>query len=167
MLVEGESDRIAVRALARTLGQDPGLEVVAMSGVTNLRRHLLALPDAPGRRPVLLHDAGETAYVERTLATLGRDLPRFACDADLEDELVRALGIPRVVELITAAGDLTPWETLRNQPFHRDRDEAAVMRRFFGTTSGRKAKYAEILTAALTPDEAPPPLLGALAAALS
>jgi hypothetical protein len=164
VLVEGESDRVALLALAHRLGADPRLlDVVVMSGVTNLRRHLLALP---GEDPVVLHDAGEAAYVERTLAALGRDVPRFACDADLEDELVRALGIPRVVELITQAGDRTPWETLRHQPFHRERGEAAVMRRFFGTTSGRKAKYAEILAGALTPAQAPAPMLGALSAAL-
>ncbi len=52
------------------------------------------------------------------------------CDADLEDELVRALGIPRVLEVVAAAGDLDAWHILLNQPFHRARPQAAVLRRF-------------------------------------
>ncbi|HWJ82765.1 MAG TPA: hypothetical protein VNS55_11055 [Nocardioides sp.] len=162
LLVEGESDRAALATLAVRLGHDlTGHEVRPMGGITNLRRHLA---DAGDARVVLVHDAGETPYVERTLADLGRDLPRFVCDADLEDELVRALGVPAVLEVVAAAGDLRAWEILCNQPFHRERSEAAVLRRFFGTTSGRKEKYAALLTAALEPDRAPAPLSGALAA---
>ena len=164
MLVEGESDRTALLTLALRSGRDlTGVDVVSMGGITNLRRHLVDLDRDV--RTVLLHDARETPYVERTLAHLGRDLPRFVCDADLEDELVRALGIPRVLDVVAAAGDLSSWQILRNQPFHRARSEAAVLQRFFGTTSGRKEKYAGLLTAALEPARAPAPLAGALAAA--
>ena len=163
VLVEGESDRTAVLTLARVLGTDlTDVDVVAMGGITNLGHHLAELP--PDRPVVLLHDVGESAYVERTLVRLGRDLPRFACDADLEDELIRALGVPRVLEVVEAAGDLASWEILCNQPYHRDRPETAVLRRFFGTTSGRKEKYAALLAAALDPGRVPPPLEGVLSA---
>lgn len=164
LLVEGESDRTAVTTLAGRLGQDLyDVDVVSMGGITNLRRHLAEL--AGDRVVALLHDAGETSYVDRTLARHDRAVARFVCDADLEDELIRALGVPRVLDVVAAGGDLESWHILRNQPFHRGRAEQAVLRRFFGTTSGRKEKYAGLLTAALGPDQVPAPLAGVLAAA--
>jgi hypothetical protein len=162
VLVEGESDRTAVLTLAGRLGRDlSGVDVVAMGGITNLRRHL-ADAEADGRLAVLLHDAGEERWVERTLRSLRLDLPRYVCDADLEDELVRALGISRALDVVAAAGDLPAWHILCNQPYHRDRPTTEVLRRFWGTTSGRKEKYAALLTAALDPDRVPAPLSGVL-----
>lgn len=163
MLVEGESDRTALLTLAVRLGHDlAGVDVVGMGGITNLRRHLSELADA---RPVaLLHDIGETAYVDRTLARHSGEVTRFVCDRDLEDELVRALGMPKVLEVVEAGGDLDAWRTLLNQPFHRGRPEPAVLRRFWGTTSGRKEKYAALLADALDQATVPAPLAGVLAA---
>lgn len=162
VLVEGESDRSAVLTLARRLGRDvAGDDVVAMGGITNLRRHL-AEAESQGLQPVLLHDADEEPWVERTLASVGGHPPRYVCDADLEDELVRALGIKRTLEVVAEAGDLAAWQILCNQPFHRARPAEAVLRRFWGTTSGRKDKYAALLTAALDLDRVPAPLSGAL-----
>lgn len=167
VLVEGESDRVALLTLAGLLGLDlarSGADVVAMGGVTNLGRHLRGL--APGVGAVALHDAGEAPYVARTVRAHPGPAPAlFVCDADLEDELIRALGVPRVLDVVAGAGDLEAWRSLRRQPFHRERPEALVLRRFFGTTSGRKHKYAALLTAALDPDRVPSPLAGALGAA--
>jgi hypothetical protein len=163
VLVEGESDRTALLTLAGRLGHDlTGIDVVSMGGITNLRRHLAELTGAP--TVAVLHDAGETRYVDRTLARYDGAVARFVCHADLEDELVRALGIPAVLDVVAAAGDLDAWHILLNQPFHRARPQAAVLRRFWGTTSGRKDKYAALLTAALEPDQVPAPLAGVLAA---
>jgi hypothetical protein len=163
VLVEGESDRTALLTLAGRLGRDlTGVDVVSMGGITNLRRHLADLTG--DHRVAVLHDAGETSYVDRTLAGHHGDVARFVCDADLEDELVRALGIPAVLDVVAAAGDLDAWRILLNQPFHRARPQAAVLRRFWGTTSGRKDKYAALLTAALEPAQVPAPLAGILAA---
>jgi hypothetical protein len=163
VLVEGESDRTALLTLAGQLGRDlSDVDVVSMGGITNLRRHLA---DLTGERAVaVLHDAGETSYVDRTLAAHDGDVARFVCDADLEDELVRALGMPAVLDVVAEAGDLEAWHILLNQPFHRARPPAAVLRRFWGTTSGRKDKYAALLTAALDPAQVPAPLAGVLAA---
>ncbi|WP_344773197.1 TOPRIM nucleotidyl transferase/hydrolase domain-containing protein [Nocardioides panacisoli] len=162
VLVEGESDRAALLTLAERLGRDlTGVEVVAMGGITNLRRHLADL-DAAEPLPVLLHDAGEKSWVERTLRSLRLDLPRYVCHADLEDELVRSLGTSRALDVVAAAGDLPAWHILCNQPFHRERPAAEVLRRFWGTTSGRKEKYAALLAAALDPDRVPAPLSGVL-----
>jgi len=167
VLVEGESDRVALEALAARTGTDltaAGAAVVPMGGVTNLRRHLADLAGAP--RVVVLHDAGETPYVRRTLEHHAGPPPVcFVCDRDLEDELVRALGVPRVLDVVETAGDITAWHTLTNQPFHRGRPDVDVLRRFWGTTSGRKERYARLLVEALDLDAAPTPLAGALAAA--
>ena len=164
VLVEGESDRTALLTLAGLLGHDlTDVDVMSMGGITNLRRHLAELTG--DERVAVLHDARRDA-VRRPHA--GRATPatvaRFVCDADLEDELVRALGMPAVLDVVAGAGDLDAWHILLNQPFHRDRPPEAVLRRFWGTTSGRKDKYAALLTAALEPARVPPPLAGVLAA---
>ncbi len=165
VLVEGESDRVALLTLARRLGTDlAGIDVAAMGGVTNLGRFLRTT--GPHERVVVLHDAAESSYVRRTLDRY--DAPRppvFACDADLEDELIRALGMPAALAVVEAAGDRAAWETLCRQPFHRGRPEPLVLRRFLGTTSGRKQRYAALLVEALDLDRTPSPLAGALAAA--
>ncbi len=41
-----------------------------------------------------------------------------------------------------------------------------MLRRFMGTTSGRKLKYADLLTRELEPDEVPAPLVSVLRAAV-
>lgn len=166
LLVEGESDAIAVRALARRLGLDlaaTDADVIPMGGVTNLGHHLAALGDADVI--AVLHDVGETPYVDRTLARAG-DLPTraFACDLDLEDELIRSLGVVGALDVVKSAGDLGRWRTLTRQPFHLGRPETQVLRRFIGTTSGRKARYAQLLVDALDLDQAPTVLAGALVA---
>lgn len=110
VLVEGESDRRALSALARRLGLDlapAGVSVVAMEGITNLRHHLVELDARPTRPRLLgLYDVGEAATVARMLAAAGRpdaasvsDLETqgfFGCSLDLEDELIRAAGFVAV-----------------------------------------------------------------------
>ncbi len=166
LLVEGESDAIAVRALARRLGLDlaaAGADVVPMGGVTNLGHHLDGIDQADV--VAVLHDVGETPYVARTQARV-HDLPTraFACHLDLEDELIRSLGVARTLDVVRSAGDLGRWRTLTRQPFHRGRPEARVLRRFIGTTSGRKARYAQLLVDALDLDQAPAVLVEAVVA---
>ena len=167
VLVEGASDRRAVEVAAGLLGVDlvaAGVAVVGMGGVTNLARHLASVP--PGVQVTGLYDAPQAAYVERTLHRVGCRETFFACVEDPEDELIRALGPVRVHDVIAAAGDGASYAILTHQPFHRGRPEREVLRRFMGTTSGRKLKYAELLTAALTPCELPTPLVSVLATAV-
>jgi len=166
ILVEGESDRCAVEVVARRFGVDlqaERVEIAAMGGITNLPARLAVLPG--GTRVTGLYDAAQRGYVLRSLARLGREEPFFACHEDLEDELIRALGVDRVLEVIEAAGDLASYQILTNQPFHRDRPRLDVLRRFMGTTSGRKLKYAGLLTEALDPGRTPRPLLDVLSQA--
>jgi len=183
VLVEGPSDLRALEVLARRRGVDlraAAVRIEVLGGITNLARrivpHVPARPAAgtvqehgglPEERLLVLHDAGETPYVERAVARSGLPVETFVCDADLEDELVRGLGVPRALEVVAAAGDLERWETLTRQPFHRERPAADVLRRFLGTTSGRKVRYAELLVdAAVGLDRVPAPLQELLSAAI-
>jgi hypothetical protein len=86
----------------------------------------------------------------------------FVCAADLEDELIRALGVTRVEELIRAEGDLRALQTFLRQPAQRGRTAQQQLRRFLGTKKGRKIHYGRVLVEALAPDHAPAPLDGLL-----
>lgn len=117
----------------------------------------------------MLLDSGEATHVTHVLehpatveALSGRGVATFECVVDLEDELIRALGVERVVEIVTAEGDLPAWRIITRQPFHRDRDPADVLHRFFGAGSGRKRRYAALMAAALDAATVPAPLLAAV-----
>ena len=173
VLVEGESDRRALAALARRLDHDlaaSGAEVVPMDGVTNLRHHLAEL-DALGTPPRVLglFDVGEQAHVARMLAAAGRGpadstddleaLGFFACTLDLEDELIRAAG-PDVIEGVLAEHlDLARFRTFQQQPFQRDRPIEAQLRRFAGTAAGRKTWFAADVVEVLPLERMPQPML--------
>ena len=161
VLVEGDSDRLAVEAVAVRLGHDlaaSGASVVSMHGITNLHHHLARLVDDPVRRRILgLFDVGEIAYVRHAVGGAGlgavdADLASigfYACEPDLEGELIRALGSARVEELLAEHGELARFRTFQHQPAQRARPVDAQLRRFMGTHSGRKARFAPIFVAAL------------------
>ena len=170
VLVEGHSDARAVRATARLLGRDldaEGTAVAAMGGATNLR-HFLALfgPSGVDLQVRGLCDEQEARHVAGELGLAG-DAPLEAlsargfavCVADLEDELVRALGSERVEEVLAQQGELGLFRTFQHQPAQRQRSAEAQLRRFLGTRSGRKVRYGELLVDALTPDSVPAPLV--------
>jgi hypothetical protein len=169
VLVEGESDRRAVMALAGRLGHDlasAGAAVVAMDGVTNLRHHLAEL-DGRSTPPRLLglYDVGEAATVARMLASAGRpdatsvaDLEAegfFACSLDLEDELIRAAGPSAIEAVLAARGDLERFRTFQRQPAQRDRPIGAQLHRFAGTAAGRKTWFAADVLEVLPLDHVP------------
>jgi hypothetical protein len=180
ILVEGASDRVAVTALADRRQLDlaeRGIEVVALGGVTNAARVLLELRSAdPAPRVAGLCDSREIRYFRVALerAGLGDDLNAremetlgfFTCDADLEDELIRALGVRAVEEVLEEQGDLGAFRTFQNQPYQRDRDIHRQLHRFFGTMGGRKVQYAKALVDRLDLDAVPRPLDGVLTFAL-
>lgn len=172
VLVEGFSDRVAVETLAARRGRDlatEGVIVVALRGAGNIRSALGRYgPQGLGVRLAGLCDAGEEGDFRRALeqAGLGSDIGRpemerlgfFVCVQDLEDELIRALGAAAVEDVVAAQGELRSFRTLQKQPAQRSWTTESQLRRFLGTHSGRKARYAEALVQALDLERVPRPL---------
>ncbi|GAB3305587.1 hypothetical protein GCM10027451_11940 [Geodermatophilus aquaeductus] len=165
VLVEGVSDREAVLAAARAQGRDlaaDGVRVVAMGGATAIRRHLAQV--AAGVRVAGLYDLGEAEFFRRALGGPDPAAAHFhACVADLEDELIRAVGVAGVEAVVAEQGQAQALTTFRRQPAQRDRAPEAQLHRFLGTTSGRKARYARALVERLEPAAVPAPLRALLA----
>jgi hypothetical protein len=169
VLVEGESDRGALQTLARRLGRDlptEGTTVVAMGGATNVGHHVRALAQAPVQ-VAGLYDVAEERFVRRALAAAGLlpseggeppDAGFFPCDADLEDELIRALGVDVVEDVLAAQGDLALFRKFQGQPAQRDRPVERQLHRFLGTTSGRKIAYGHLLAERVDLARTPLPL---------
>jgi hypothetical protein len=171
ILVEGWSDQSALEALARRRGRDlrgEGVVVVPIGGATNVDRFVRALgPSGLGLQLAGLCDAGEAAGIRRSLARAGfgtDTIALFICDADLEDELIRALGPMAVERVLDTQGDLPSFRRFQEQPAQRSRDEHAQLRRFMGTRSGRKVRYGALLVDALDLERVPGALDLALAA---
>ncbi len=113
-------------------------------------------PDTPGTPEAgPAPEAGSRPQV-RTAATPAQTF--FVCSADLEDELIRALGPARVTELVGAEGEVRALEIFLRQPAQRGRTPQQQLRRFLGTKKGRKIHYGRVLVEALDPDRVPAPL---------
>jgi hypothetical protein len=169
ILVEGDSDRIALQTLALRFGRDPvaeGVDIVSMDGVTNLGAYLERL--GAGRSVVVLCDDRESKHV-RDAAVRARmtSMHVEVCVTDLEDELIRALGPAGVEQVIEGEGELDSFRALQQMPAHRARTTEQQLHRFLGTKSGRKARYARLLVDAVDLARVPPPLERALSAAFS
>jgi len=181
VLVEGESDRNALLALAERRGLDlaaAGVAVEPVGGAQAMGRALERFgPGGAGLGVAALYDAGEEGAVARCLeraglgAALGReDMERlgfFACDEDLEAELIRALGVRGVEQVVAAQGELRSFRVLQRQPAQREVPVERQLRRFLGTHRGRKIRYGRLLVEALDLDSVPRPLDRVLARACS
>ncbi len=179
ILVEGMSDVLAVRALAGRLGRDleaEGIRVFSLGGGGGFDEQVRRLgPAGLGLELLGLCDIDHERRWARSLeaAGLGSKLDReglealgfFICDRDLEDELIRTLGVERVERVIAAQGELASLHGLAQQPAHRGERREDQLRRFFGTRAGRKALYAPLLVAATTPGSEPRPLRALVARA--
>ncbi len=166
VLLEGPSDVAAVSALAANRGRDlaaEGVCVLAMGGAMSVARFAGLLgPSGLGLRLTGLCDEGERDYYVRGWEQAGAAQHEFfVCAADLEDELIRALGVTQVAELVRAEGDLGALQTFQRQPAQRSRTAQQQLRRFLGTRRGRKIHYGSVLVEAL--DRMPAPLEGLLA----
>lgn len=172
VLVEGDSDRLALIAAAELRGDGVRAEVVSLGGITNLRSWLQRRDPAV---PVLgLYDAAELRYVLGALISAGV-LPDgetdpaavtrvgfFGCDRDLEDEVIRAAGSDLVLETLATRGELALFRVFQGQPAQRVRSIEAQLHRFAGTASGRKTRFAADVVAALPIDRIPGPLVALL-----
>lgn len=174
VLLEGPSDVAALEAVLAA--REPELRgaayrLVEMGGVTNTAAHLRrALRDRGGReapRVLGLCDAREAWVVVRALRGTGVRVDDeaelaahgfFVCDRDLEDELVRALGVQRCLELLEAEGLAHRFRAFSAQRAWADRPVEERLRRFSGIASGRKIRLARAMAAALPPEEVPDPI---------
>jgi len=176
VVVEGLSDGSAVETLAERRGRDlaaEGVSVVPIGGAQAIRRALdLYGPGGLDLALAGLCDAGEEKSFRRGLehAGLGTELSRdamerlgfYVCEADLEDELIRALGAEEAEQVVEAHGDIGPFRTLQKQPEWRGRPLHDQLRRFFGSGGRRKIRYARYLVEAVELDRVPRPLDGVL-----
>ncbi len=166
VLVEGESDRIALLTLAARRGRDlagEDVEVVAMGGITNSYAHLQRYRPL-GVRLAGLYDVPEEAHLLGALARAGLGAAGFfGCDPDLEYELIRALGTDAVEAVIEGEGEARSLRSLIGMPAQRGWSREQVLHRFLGAGGGRKARYARLLVQACDDDAVPAPLAGLLA----
>ena len=161
VLVEGVSDQIAVEALARAEHRSlASVAVVPIGGAHGVGRFLDRFgPAGEGRRVLGLCDAGEEHVVRRAARARGVDVPWYVCHADLEDELIRAVTPTEVIAVLAADGALRSFRTVQRQSAWRDRPVEHQLRRFLGSGSTRKSRYAQALaTRAVELGRVPAPL---------
>jgi hypothetical protein len=172
VLVEGISDRRALEALAERRGRNlhaEGVSVVPIGGAQSVGRFLNRFgPQGLDVRLAGLCDAAEEGEFRRGLerAGLGSHLTRndmerlgfYVCVADLEDELIRALGVASVEKVVDANGDLGSFRTLQKQPAWQGRPVEEQLRRFMGSGGRRKIRYSRYLVDALDLRRVPRPL---------
>jgi hypothetical protein len=172
VLVEGISDQCALEALAERRGRNldaEGISVVPIGGAQSIARFLTLFgPQGRDLRLAGLCDAAEEGEFQRGLerAGLGSNLTRtdlerlgfYVCVADLEDELIRALGADSVERVVDAQGELGSFRTLQKQPAWQGRSTEEQLRRFMGSGGRRKIRYARLLVAALDLSRMPRPL---------
>jgi len=180
VLVEGISDQIAVETAAAGHGRDLEAEravVVPMGGAHAIGRFMTRLGPLGSRvRLAGLCDLREEEIFRRGLVASQIGSPRtrtdmeqlgfYVCVDDLEDELIRAVGTSGVEALFGSQGDLRSFRSLQAQPAWRDRELGAQMRRFLGSGSRRKLRYARLLVDSAVARNALPRPLDELIAAV-
>jgi hypothetical protein len=172
VLVEGASDKLAVETLAKRRGRNleaEGTSIVPIGGAQAVGRFISQFgPQGLDLKLAGLCDVAEERSFQRGLERAGfgshltrGDLERlgfYVCVADLEDELIRALGAAAVEHVVDAQGDLGSFRTLQKQPDWRGRTTEEQLRRFMGSGSRRKIRYARLLVDALDLTLMPRPL---------
>jgi len=172
VLVEGASDQLALEVLARRRGRDlerEAVRVVAMSGATNIGHYLERYgPAGLGVTVAGLYDAAEERIFRQALERIGlhpgpppdglEEYGFFGCSADLEDELIRAIGAEQVERIVEAEGEIVSFRRLQRQPAQRERSLHDQLRRLMGGRSGGKYRYAQLMAEAVDLDRVPRPL---------
>lgn len=173
VLVEGASDKAAVETLAHRLDRDletEGVVVIAIAGATNIGRFLQLLGPVWLNVPLAgLCDQNEASEFGVALAGAGLalsgpgDMERhgfFICHNDLEEELIRALGVEAMLEVIEGQRQLRSFRRFQNQPAQRGKTIEAQIWRWLGN---HKIRYASLMVDALDLEGVPPPLQRLLA----
>lgn len=173
VLVEGVSDQVALETLALRRGRAlaaEGVSVKPVGGAHAIGRFLdLYGPRGSNLAVAGLCDLAEEGRVRRALegAGFGVELARadmerlgfWVCEADLEDELVRALGAPVVEEILAAHRRLRSFRTYQKQPAHRGR---SIEEQLHGFLNNWKIRLAAPMVEALDLSRVPRPLDGVL-----
>jgi hypothetical protein len=175
VLVEGISDQVALETLAARRARnldDERVCIVPIGGAQAIESFLVRFRGSHVRLAGLC-DEGEEDVFRRSLerAGFGSDLSRadmerlgfHVCVADLEEELIRALGPAAVEAVLDSQGDLRSFRTFQKQPAWRGQRVEAQLRRFMGSADRRKIRYARLLVDALDLAQVPRPLDGTLA----
>jgi hypothetical protein len=178
VFVEGDSDKAALEALAERLGRDlvlEGVAILSMGGASSIGNFLCdtLATVSPGTTLAGLCDEAEAAQFCRALeaAGFGSDLSVsdmeafgfFVCSRDLEDELIRSLGLAAIEGILAEQGELRKFRKFQNQPQWRGKPLDDQFHRFSGIRSGRKVRYGRVLVGALDLSRVPRPLEGVLA----
>lgn len=164
ILVEGVSDQLALEALARRKGRDleqEGVSVVAIGGAQAIGKQVQRLH--PHVTLAGLCDVQEERHFRQAFEAVGLTGRFFVCNRDLEDELIRALGVQAVEEVLAARDELGLFRSFQQQPAWRGREPEEQLRRFLGTYSGRKIQTGAMLVDALDLHRVPRPLDAVLA----
>jgi hypothetical protein len=176
LLVEGDSDRLAIEALAEKTGRNLDAEavsVVPINGAANAATYIdLFGPRGFDLKIAGLCDEAEERYFAGGLDRAGiaqqpsrhqmEQLGFFVCVKDLEEEIVRALGVVATEQVINANGDQHEFDMFKQQPdkvgWTPEEHVLGFIRR------GRKVQYAPLLVDALDGALVPAVLEGVLGA---
>jgi hypothetical protein len=151
--VEGSSDKVVLERISRRLGRDlaaEGIRIEAIGGAHAIRRFVAELGSDVTVRG--LCDENEEHLFRRVLEDV------YVCVPDIEGELIRALGVERMLEIV----DRDSFATLQRQPAQRGRPVELQLHRWLRSISGRYHRYLPILVDALEPERVPAPLVGVL-----
>ena len=155
ILVEGESDRLALEVLGERMGVLLP-RIRSVGGAGGARRAALSHRD----EVILgLVDVNERSQFEGVVSSV------FICDPDLEGELIRALTPEGVLAVIADEGELESFRRLQQQVAQRSAPIESQLARFFGGRSGNKHRYAPLMAAAVPIDRIPRPLRALIPAA--
>jgi hypothetical protein len=173
VLVEGESDAAAVAALARRFGMDIGSRGIQISSAGGIGKFPHVLEEFVHIHPAAhfcgMYDAADERYVRRALAAAATTVAPddslesvgfFACVADLEDELIRALGAEAVERVLDTQGELASFRRFQAMPEHRRSPVHRQLHRFLGTRATRKIRCAKLLVDELDLSRLPRPFAG-------
>jgi hypothetical protein len=130
VLVRVTTNRLALEAVAVRVGLDlGGVEIVPIGGAQAIRR---AVAEHVGERVVGLCDHNEERFFRGVLGDA-----TFVCVEDIEDELIRVVGVPRAEELLAAQGELATFRNFQNQAAWRGRTAAEGLPRWLQSADRR------------------------------
>lgn len=170
VLVEGISDQIAIETLAARMGRDLGAEgaaVLPIGGAQAVRQHVDRLGADHRVDIVGLCDWAEREHYAKAFASIGQPgegSKFFVCNADLEDELIRAMDPEAIEVVLESEGEIGAFRTMQKQPAWRGRPFNEQMHRWIRAHARRSSRYAKLLVLAIDDDRMPRPFVQLLEA---